>query len=121
MGYADNPSLGATSLFITMTVQAGPTPGLMPAGFDRDDIGGDRSNGECCSDPRNDVLGCHRLVQEKNIDQGAGSAGIPVGLAGRGPKRFVGGGEGPGCSCVGQSSRTWQGAGFVVEDLEVMI
>lgn len=95
MGKTDNPSLGTTSLFTTMTVQAGPTQGLMPAGFDRDDVGGDRSDGQCSGDPRDDVLGCHRPVQEKNIDQGAGAAGIPVGLAGRGPERLMGGGEGP--------------------------
>lgn len=55
----DNPSLGATSLFNTMTVQTGPTQGFMPAGLDRDDISSDRSDGERCGNPCNDVLGCH--------------------------------------------------------------
>lgn len=56
-----------------------------------------------------------------NIDQSTGAPGVPVGLAGRGPERFVGGGEGPGRSCVGQSGRTRQGAGLLVEDFEVMV
>lgn len=93
----------------------------MSAGFDRDHVGGDRSNCQSRGDTPDHILGCHRPVQEKNIDQGPGAAGIPVCFAGRGPERFMGGGESPGCSCVGQSSRAWHGAGFVLKDLEVMI
>lgn len=64
----------------------------MPTGFDRDDIGGDRTDGQRCFDAGDHVTCADRAMQEQNIDELAGYAGVTAGFAGRGPERVVGGG-----------------------------
>ena len=54
---ADYSSLGAANLIDRASVRA--SEGLVSAGFDSDDVGGHRPDGECRSDSADDILRVH--------------------------------------------------------------
>lgn len=86
----------------------------MSPGLDGDDICGDRADGECCGDSGDDVLGRHRPVQQEDVDQGAGSAGVAVGFSCCGPECLVSGRELSGRSSVGECGRAGKSAGLAL-------
>jgi hypothetical protein len=93
----------------------------MAAGFDRDDIGGHCAHGQSCLDPSDYVIAIDGAVQEQDIDELAGSAGITVGFAGRRPERVMSCGERPVPASCGQSARPWQRTGFGAQYFQVVI
>jgi hypothetical protein len=54
---ADYPPLGAAYLLDRVAVRA--SEGLVPSGFDSDDVCGHRPDGECRGDPADDILRVH--------------------------------------------------------------
>ena len=54
----------------------------MAAGFDRDDISGDCADGQSCFNAGDHVIAIDGAVQEQDIDELAGSAGITVSFSG---------------------------------------
>ena len=62
--------------------------------LDGDDVGADRTRRTARRGSRRRRAACLVVtVHQQNLDQGPGPAAVAVGLAGRGPERFVGGGE----------------------------
>lgn len=98
-----------------------PPSGSCRRCFDRDDVGGDRSDRQRRGDAGDDVVGGHRAVQQEDVDQRSCAASVPVGLPGGRSERFVSGREDTSCSSVGKSGRTRESAGLVKEDLEAVV
>jgi hypothetical protein len=82
------------------TVRSTTTLGFVSARFDGDNVRGDRPNAQGSADAGLDVVRCHGAVQQQDVDQGAGAAGIAVRFPGRGPERVVRGRERAGLSGV---------------------
>ena len=82
------------------------------AGFQGDDIGIDRTHRQGGGDPRAHIGVIQAAVQQQHLDQGPGSAGIAVGLAGRGPEPVMGSGEDLGRPCLGQRGRPGRAPGL---------
>lgn len=107
-----------------MTVRIGPTHRnacCMPAGFNSNHVAAHRAHTQGRGDPSFDVFGTHRAVQQQDLDQFTGSLCITVNPARCCPERLMGAGERPRLAGTGRSSGSRQWAGFVLENLEVVI
>lgn len=62
----------------------------MSSGFDGDDVGADRADGESGGDAGDDVGGGNAAVQQQHVHQLPGAFGVTIDLAGLGPERVVG-------------------------------
>jgi len=60
-----------------------------PTGFNGDDVGPDRPDGECGGEPVDDVRASQVAVQQQDLDELAGAVGVTVSLASRSPERVV--------------------------------
>ena len=97
------------------------TEGFVPSGFDGDNVGRDRADCQRSLDSGLDVVGVHAPVQQQDIDQRTGPAGVPVRFPRRRPERVMGGREGAGFPGVGQGGRSLQRTRLVLQDLEVVV
>ena len=89
----------------TFAADASVTGCRVPAGFDRDDLGGHRPHPQGGRDAGDHGVGRQPAVQQQNVNELFGAIGVAVDPAGGGPERVMRGRE---CSLgagIGQGGR----------------